>query len=75
MKIYMNFTSDSGIDAYDYGKDWIWVQFKNGMVYEYTSAAAGAQNIEAMKSRALLGNGLMAFIDTHAETLHARRLR
>lgn len=75
MKIYMNFAADSGIDAYDYGHDWVQIQFKDGSIFEYTRGSAGSQIIEAMKSRALLGKDLYSFIQTHAGTLHSRRLR
>lgn len=74
MKIYMNFAADSGIDAYDYGHDWIQIQFKDGSIFEYTRSSAGSQIIEAMKSRALLGKDLHAFIQTHASKLYSRRL-
>ena len=74
MKIYMNFSADAGIDAYEFGQDWIWVQFKDGAVYEYTRSSAGQQIIDSLKNRALLGKGLEAFIKDHARTLHARQL-
>jgi hypothetical protein len=75
MKIYMNFSADSGVDAYEYGNDWIWVQFKDGAVYEYTRASAGEQVVEAMKRLALLGRDLHAFINEHARSLYSRRLK
>ncbi|NTU91268.1 MAG: hypothetical protein HGB01_03205 [Chlorobiaceae bacterium] len=74
MKIYMNFAVDSGIDAYDYGKDWVRVQFKDGEVYEYTNAGTAENIIEGMKTRALLGKDLQAFIDAHAQSLCSRRV-
>ncbi len=75
MKIYMNFTEDAGVDAYDYGKDWVWVQFKNGSVYEYTQDSVGEQVIKGMRDRALLGRDLNPYIEKYAKSGYSRRIR
>ena len=38
MKAYKDINSDSGVSAYDYGDDWIKVQFKHGGTYEYRAS-------------------------------------
>ena len=75
MKIYMDFAADAGVDAYDYGRDWIRVQFRDGAIYEYTRDSAGEQVIEDMKHRALLGRDLKAYIDANAKLLYSRQLK
>lgn len=65
MKPYTDLNGDSGISAYDYGNDWITVQFKHGGTYSYQSSAIGAQHISAMKQLADAGDGLNAYINTN----------
>lgn len=74
MKPYKDKNRDSGIIAYDYGNDWIQVQFRDGSVYEYTYASAGQQNIEYMKSLADNGDGLNSFINKNVKFKYARKL-
>lgn len=62
MKIYRDLDGDSGISAYDYGEDWIRVQFKGGIVYEYEASMIGQAHITAMKALADDGEGLNAYI-------------
>ena len=69
MKVYMNFEADSGIVAYDYGEGWIWLQFKNGSVYEYTKDGLGEKTIEAMKKCALLGQDLSTIMNHQQNTM------
>ncbi len=72
MKIYMDINGDSGVRAYEYGKDYIKVQFSSGKIYIYTYQSAGAPNIELMKKLADAGDGLNAFINTRVRKLYAR---
>ena len=65
MKRYRNLKGDAGILSYDYGVDWIRVQFTRGGIYEYTSLGVGVANIREMKRLADLGDGLTTFINTH----------
>lgn len=62
MKTYRNIDGDSGIVAYDYGNDWIIVQFKNGQAYEYQASKIGQAHISAMKELADAGEGLHSYI-------------
>ncbi|MFW5703762.1 MAG: hypothetical protein ACOCXQ_02920 [Patescibacteria group bacterium] len=67
MQHYKNLGGDSGIEAYEYGQDYIIVQFKNGTIrnYKYTYASAGSSVIEIMKQLADQGHGLNSYIGTN----------
>ncbi|MCZ8253219.1 MAG: hypothetical protein O9318_12170 [Hylemonella sp.] len=62
MKAYRDINGDSGVSAYSYGDDWIEVQFKNGVVYEYRASEIGQYHIDSMKRLADSGDGLNAYI-------------
>lgn len=62
MKAYIDINNDSGISAYDYGDDWIKVQFKGGNTYEYQASKIGQAHITAMKRLADAGDGLNSYI-------------
>jgi hypothetical protein len=62
MKAYRDIGGDSGIYAYDYGDDWIKVQFKGGQAYEYQASKIGQAHITAMKALADAGDGLNSYI-------------
>jgi len=62
MKTYRDIDGDSGIAAYDYGDDWIKVQFKGGNTYEYQASKIGQAHIAAMKALAVSGDGLNSYI-------------
>ncbi len=64
MKPYGNRGGDSGVAAYEIGSDFIRVQFTTGATYLYTYASCGRANCETMKSLAVQGQGLNAFINT-----------
>jgi hypothetical protein len=72
MQYYKNIGGASGVRAYEYGADFIRVQFTTGAVYVYTNASAGTHNIAEMKKLADDGKGLNAFINLHVKTLYAR---
>lgn len=62
MKVYKDINGDSGISAYEYGDDWIRVQFKDGKTYEYRASKVGQAHITAMKPLADTGDGLNSYI-------------
>jgi hypothetical protein len=62
MKRYGDIDGDSGILAYDYGDDWVKVQFKGGRTYEYQASKIGPAHISTMKKLADRGDGLNAYI-------------
>jgi hypothetical protein len=73
MQIYKNIDGDSGVQAYEYGTDFIRVKFTTGAIYVYTNASAGSQNIAEMKRLADAGSGLNAFINLNVKKLYARK--
>jgi hypothetical protein len=60
-------SGNSGITAFQYGGDWIRVQFKNGVTYEYRSSEIGNHHLNAMKRLADIGKGLNTYISNHPE--------
>lgn len=73
MEHYKNINGDSGVDAYEYGSDYIRVRFSTGVVYLYTYQSAGVENIEQMKTLAKGGAGLNAFINQVVRKLYAKK--
>ncbi len=67
MKPYKDINGDSGVLAYEYGENWISVQFKHGGVYSYRSPRVAASHISTMKRLADAGDGLNAYINTHPD--------
>lgn len=74
MKSYRDAGGDSGVSAYEYGADWIRVQFKDNAVYEYTSSSAGQGNIDTLKSLADAGNGLNSFINKNVKKRYSQKI-
>lgn len=62
---------NSGVLAYDIGKDRIKIKFLDGTVYLYTNQSAGAENIEQMKALAERGKGLTTFINQVVKSQYA----
>jgi hypothetical protein len=75
MQRYGNAGGDSGISAYEFGGDWITVEFSDGAAYRYTYASAGAGCIEQMKQLAQRGSGLNGYINRYAKHGYESRLR
>jgi hypothetical protein len=73
MQHYKDIDGDSGVQAYEYGADFIRVKFSTGAVYLYTNASAGLQNIAEMKKLADRGNGLNSFINLNVKKLYAKK--
>jgi hypothetical protein len=65
MKLYKDIGNDSGVLAYEYGEDWISVQFKYGGVYTYRASRIGAAHIAIMKQLADSGDGLNGYINSN----------
>lgn len=75
MTPYRDIDKDSNVSAYEYGGDWIQVQFKDGSVYEYTSSSAGQGNIDTMKQLAVAGEGLNSHIQRYVRKGYSRKMR
>lgn len=65
MKPYGSRDRDAGVVAYDYGPNWIQLEFAGGKIYEYLKAKIGAANLRAMKRLADSGEGLTTFVNTN----------
>ena len=72
MKQYTDSDNNSNISAYDYGDDFIVVEFKDGSEYKYTYASSGSDNIEEMKKLAEHGDGLNSFISKNKPDYETR---
>jgi hypothetical protein len=75
MERYRNLGGDSSVAQYETGPDFMRVQFRDGSIYLYTNASAGAPNIEHMKQLAAGGQGLNSFIMRAVRKAYARRER
>lgn len=67
MKPYRNSGGHSGVIAYDYGPNWIRLEFVGGRLYKYTASSIGASHLKTMKRLANAGRGLTTFVSTHPE--------
>ena len=74
MTPYRDIDGDSNVAAYEYGNDWIHVQFKDGAIYEYTGMSAGQSNIDRMKQLADAGEGLNSFIQRNVRMRYSRTM-
>ena len=72
MELYKNNNGESGVNAYEYGSDYIRVRFSTGAEYLYTYQSAGVENIEHMKVLAKNGAGLNAFINRVVRKLYEK---
>lgn len=72
MDKYKDESGGSGVEAYEYGNDFIVVQFTTGKEYKYTDKSAGAENIKKMIALAKQGSGLNAFINTEVKFLYEK---
>lgn len=74
MHRYRNTSGESGVVAYDIGKDSITIQFTGGDRYLYTERSAGADNIARMQELAREGRGLSTFVSQHIRSRYAKKL-
>ncbi|MDB4926440.1 hypothetical protein [Mucilaginibacter sp.] len=75
MKPYKTANQDTGVIAYETGKDSITIQFRDGSVYLYTNKSAGADAIAEMKILAKKGEGLTTYINQHVREHYEFKLR
>jgi hypothetical protein len=73
METYRNLKGDSGVRAYEIGRDSITVAFSGGAVYRYTYESAGASHVEEMKKLARAGRGLSGYISRYVRASYASR--
>ncbi len=75
MQPYKTANRDTGVVAYETGKDSISIQFRDGSVYLYTNKSAGPAAITEMKSLAKKGVGLTTYINQHVREHYEQKLR
>ncbi len=75
MPAYLNLDGDSGVINYEYGDDWIEIEFEKGTnrFYTYNYASAGRDHIERMKILADSGDGLNAYVKKHVAKHYAAK--
>lgn len=65
---YRNIGSDSGVDSYQIGENYITVKFKSThRRYTYSFNRAGRENVKNMKTLAQEGRGLNSYINKHVK--------
>lgn len=74
MKRYGNLTGDSGVLAWEAGKDYIIIKFRGGDRYLYTNAATGERHVKQMKQLAAEGRGLSTYISQHVRDRYAKKI-
>lgn len=71
MERYGNRGGNSGVNAYEIGLDFIRVRFnRKPRVYQYSYRRAGSSHVDRMKSLALNGSGLNAYINNYVKYLY-----
>ena len=75
MQRYRDVAGDSGILAYEIGRNYIRVQFKEGGTYRYTYRSTGSRNVERMKLLATCGVGLTTYINQYVRERYAEKER
>ncbi len=68
MNQYLNKSGNSPVTNYQIGSDYIIVRFKGNKDYKYSyNGKAGKEKVDIMKSLAISGSGLSAFITKNAK--------
>lgn len=73
MEIYLNTSKKSGVIAYEYGSNYIKVQFSRGGSYIYSYESAGKEHIEKMKQLADSGSGLNTYINKNVKKNYEKK--
>jgi len=73
MVLYRDIDGDSGVYSYEFGEDYIDIQFKGAhRVYRYSYQSAGRDNVQTMKRLAQSGDGLNSFINRNVKYLYEK---
>jgi hypothetical protein len=75
MKKYKNLGGKSAVAQYEVAKDSVTIRFTTHAVYIYTNQSAGSENIRKMKTLALAGKGLSAYIENNVKDRFLRKVR
>lgn len=74
MKPYRNKSKNSGIVAFEAGRDFLLLKFKDGEVYRYDWKKPGKAMVEKMKRLAESGAGLATYINKYIRKNFAKKL-
>ncbi|PKG37028.1 hypothetical protein [Psychromonas sp. Urea-02u-13] len=73
MQKYADINNDSGVDSFEIHATSITVWFDGApKSYTYSYGIAGSQHVEEMKKRALVGDGLNAYINMNVKFKYDR---
>jgi hypothetical protein len=75
MQPYKTANRDTGVIAYETGKNSISIKFRDGSVYLYTHTSAGEPAVSEMKILAKKGAGLTTYINQHVREHYQQKLR
>jgi hypothetical protein len=74
MKTYKNLSGNSGVVAYEIGKNFIKVKFEGESgIYIYDYKRPGRELVEEMKALALKGEGLSTFISQNVGNAYSSK--
>ena len=66
MQRYRDLSGSSGVAAFDIGRDWIDIRFKDHpRIYHYGPAKPGRTHVDRMKPLARAGRGLATYINKY----------
>lgn len=75
MKRYKNLNNNSGVVAYEIGKENIKIQFRDGSLYNYTYKNPGSKHVEQMKKLAEKGFGLTTYINVYIREKYELKIK
>ena len=75
MTRYNSADSNAGVIAFETGRDFIKIMFRDGSVYLYTAQSTGATAIARMKALAKEGVGLTTYINQHVRDRYQSKLK
>jgi predicted transcriptional regulator len=75
MQKYKTTDHNTGVIAFESGKDSITLKFRDGSEYLYTNKSAGPAAIAEMKTLAKKGEGLTTYINQHVREHYELKLR
>ena|SRR5688572_9102165 len=64
---YGDVSGSSGIVNYSSGNDFIWIEFKDNVIYLYHAQLIGEKQVKELSHKAILGKGLSTFINQNPQ--------
>jgi hypothetical protein len=72
---YKDLNGNSGISAFEIGRDYIMIEFKDGGRYLYNYSQPGIREVEEMKKYTLKGRELATYINQNVRERYAAKLK